>query len=155
MEDLESYLDDTETESEKVKANKFKEENIKKIGEVKIQKMMKVPVKEESRQPRQNNSGPEAIREEKVIKRSVKTAPIPIPKWDGKSKTYPRFKLLWEENITPYHEPSALHMMLLQPLPSQVLEEILSLANSHQSIWEHLEEKSGKADVVAKDIMGE
>ena len=96
MEDLESYLDDTETESEKVKANKFKEENIKKIGEVKIQKMMKVPVKEESRQPRQNNSGPEAIREEKVIKRSVKTAPIPIPKWDGKSKTYPRFKLLWE-----------------------------------------------------------
>ena len=155
VEDLGLYLEAEETEAEKVKANKFKEDHIKKIGELKTQKMMKVPTKDGNQPKPSESSGAGAVKEERFVKRSIKTAPMPIPKWDGKSKSFPRFKLLWKENITPYHEPSALHMMLLQSLPNDVLEEISSLANSHQSIWEHLEEKAGKAEVVAKDIMVE
>ena len=46
-------------------------------------------------------------------------------------------------------------MMLVQALPKEILDDISSLASSYQEIWEHLEEKAGKVDVVARDIMGE
>ena len=115
--------------------------------------MAKSPVKEEGT----SGGGSSSVgREERNVKRSsVKTAPIPVPKWDGKTRSFPRFKKLWTENIFPFHEESALHMMLVQSLPAEVLDEVSSLASSYQEIWDHLEEKAGKSEVVARDIMGD
>ena len=73
-----------------------------------------------------------AVREERQAgKRSIKTASIPVPKWNFKTRSFPRFKVLWEENIIPYHEPSALHMMLVNALPEEILGEVSSLASSY------------------------
>ena len=149
-------LDKTEAEVEKNKADKFMLENIPKLGDLRTKLMMKTPRKEEASSflgAVQRATG--TNKEEKVTKQRIKTAPVPVPKWDGKSRSYPRFKKMWEENIIPYHEPSALHLMLVQALPGDVLDEISSLASSYEVIWDHLEMKAGKAEVVARDIMGE
>ena len=150
---LGEYLDKKETEEEKKKADKFMVENIPKLGDLKRKLMTKSPAKPEPMQGQGVSVG--AVKEEKLTKQRIKTAAMPVPKWDGKSRSYPRFKKLWEENIIPYHEPSALHLMLVQSLPGDILDEVSSLASSYEVIWEHLENKAGKAEVVARDIMGE
>ena len=151
---LGQYLDTDAVNAEREKAQKFMEENIPKLGDLQTKMVLKIPVKAEVNPVRQGTEAA-AAREETKPKQRIKTAPIPVPKWDGKSRTFPRFKKMWEENIIPYHEPSALHMMLVQALPEEVLDEISSLASSYQVIWDHLEDKAGKAEVVARDIMGE
>ena len=113
--------------------------------------MMKTPTKEEKVQPITSST----VRDDRSDKRTIKTAPLPVPKWDGKTRTFPRWKQLWEENIIPYHQDSALHMMLVEALPEEILGEVSSLASSYQEILRHLEEKAGKSETVAKDIMGE
>ena len=144
-------LEVTEAGTEKEKAAKFMKEKTSLAGDLRIKMMMKSPEKEES--PRVATHTGE--REKRTEKKTIKTAPIPVPKWDGKTRTFPRFKKLWEENIIPYHEDSALHMMLVQSLPREMLDEVSSLASSFQEIWDHLEEKAGKVEVVARDIMGD
>ena len=148
---LGDYLSTTEAKSEKENANKFVTENLPLLGDLKTKLMMKTPTKEEKVQPITSST----VRDDRSDKRTIKTAPLPVPKWDGKTRTFPRWKQLWEENIIPYHQDSALHMMLVQALPKEILDDISSLASSYQEIWEHLEEKAGKVDVVARDIMGE
>ena len=39
----------------------------------------------------------------------VKIKAMECPKWDGRYRTFVRFKKLWDENIGPRHEDSALH----------------------------------------------
>ena len=90
-----------------------------------------------------------------IRKQPMKIKPLDCPTWDGRFRTFARFKLLWEENINPRHEDSALHMMLCQALPKHILENISTLTNSASEIWAHLEEKYGKPEVVAKEVMGE
>ena len=85
----------------------------------------------------------------------MKIKPLDCPTWDGKFRTFARFKLLWEENITPRHEDSALHLMLCQALPKNILDNISTLTNSAGEIWAYLEDKYGKPEVVAKEVMGE
>ena len=144
-------LEKTEASAEKDKAVKFIADTIGKVGGLRTKVMMRSPEKEEK--PRvETNTG---VREDRHMKKTIKTAPIPVPKWDGKTRSYPRFKKLWEENIIPHHEDSALHMMLVQSLPKDMLDEVSSLASSFQEIWDHLEEKAGKVEVVARDIMGD
>ena len=85
----------------------------------------------------------------------VKIKPLDCPTWDGKFKTFGRFKKMWTENITPRHEESALHFMLCQALPKQILENISTLTNSAEEIWNYLDEKYGRSEVVAREIMTE
>ena len=111
-----------EVKSEKEKAEQFLDAKRPVFGELKTKWIMaKSPVKEEGTS---GGSSGNVGREERNIKRSVKTAPIPVPKWDGKTRSFPRFKKLWTENILPFHEESALHMMLVQSLPTDVLDEV-------------------------------
>ena len=144
-------LEAAEAKAEKENISKFREENLPKILAVKSKMMTIIPTKPEA----ERNRGGEERREDKVVKNRVKTAPMAVPKWDGKSRTYPRFKKMWEENIIPFHESSALHMMLVQALPDSILDEISSLASSYQVIWDHLEDKAGRGEVVARDIVGD
>ena len=88
-------------------------------------------------------------------KQPVKIKPLDCPTWDGKFRTFARFKLLWSENITPRHEDSALHYMLCQSLPKHILDNISTLTSSADEIWAYLENKYGKPEVVAREIMGE
>ena len=90
-----------------------------------------------------------------VSKQQIKLKPMECPTWDGKFKTFARFKKLWSENITPRHEDSALHFMLCQALPKHVLDNISTLTNSADEIWEYLEDKYGKPEVVAREVMSE
>ena len=88
-------------------------------------------------------------------KEPLKIKPLDCPTWDGKFRTFARFKLLWQENITPRHEESALHMMLCQALPKFVLDNISTLTSTASEIWAILDEKYGKSEVVAKEVMRE
>ena len=147
------YLKAEEIRSEREKAEKYLDVKRPLFGELKTKLIMaKSPVKEEGTS---TTGSAGTVKEERNVKRSVKTAPIPVPKWDGKTRTFPRFKKLWTENILPFHEESALHMMLVASLPGDVLDEVSSLASSYQEIWDHLEDKAGKSEVVARDIMGD
>ena len=47
-----------------------------------------------------------------IRKQPMKIKPLDCPTWDGRFRTFARFKLLWEKNINPRHEDSKLHMML-------------------------------------------
>ena len=107
---LGDYLGTTEAKSEKEIANKFVTENLSLLGDLKTKLMMKAPTKVEKVQPITGST----VRDERSDKRTIKTAPLPVPKWDGKTRSFPRWKQLWEENIIPYHQDSALHMMLVQ-----------------------------------------
>ena len=90
-----------------------------------------------------------------IKKQPVKIKPLDCPTWDGKFRTFARFKLLWNENITPRHEDSALHYMLCQSLPKHILDNISTLTSSADDIWAYLEDKYGKPEVVAREVMGE
>ena len=101
-----------EAKPEREKAEMYLDTKRPLFGELKTKWIMaKSPVKEEGT----SGGGSSSVgREERNVKRSsVKTAPIPVPKWDGKTRSFPRFKKPWTENIFPFHEESALHMMLV------------------------------------------
>ena len=88
-------------------------------------------------------------------KQPVKIKAMECPKWDGRYRTFVRFKKLWEENIEPRHEDSAQHYMLCQSLPRKVLDNISTLSNSAADIWAYLDEKYGRPEVVAREVMAE
>ena len=88
-------------------------------------------------------------------KQPVKIKAMDCPTWDGKYRSFPRFKAMWDENIGPRHEESALHFMLCQSLPKSVLENISTFSSSADDIWSYLDEKYGKSEVVAKEVMTE
>ena len=95
-------LEATEAKAEKEKIAKFREENLPKILAVKSKMMTIIPAKPEA----ERNTSNVERREDRIVKNRVKTAPMAVPKWDGKSRTYPRFKKMCEENIIPFHESS-------------------------------------------------
>ena len=45
--------------------------------------------------------------------------------------------------------------MLCQALPKSILDNISTLTNSADEIWNYLDEKYGRSEVVAREIMGE
>ena len=92
--------------------------HISRLSQVKLIVMKKVPVKQEPGMRSANvvaSTGSAASGGEKKL--PVKIKPLDCPTWDGKFKTFARFKKMWNENITPRHEDSALHLMLCQALP--------------------------------------
>lgn len=104
-----------EVKSEKEKGEQFLDANKPVFGKLKTKWIMaKSPIKEEGT----SGGGSDSVGgEERNVKRNVKIAIIPVPKWDGKTISFPRFKKLWTENILPFHEESGLHMMLVHSLP--------------------------------------
>ena len=82
-------LDKKETEEEKKKADKFMMENIPKLGDLKTKLMMKNPAKPEPTQGQGVSTV--QVKEERSTKQRIKTAAVPVLKWDGKSRTYPKF----------------------------------------------------------------
>ena len=130
--------------------------HISRLSQVKLIVMKKVPVKQEPGVRSGNvvaSTGSVASGGEKKL--PVKIKPLDCPTWDGKFKTFARFKKMWSENITPRHEDSALHLMLCQALPKNILENISSLTSSADDIWAYLDDKYGKTEVVAREIMAE
>ena len=129
----------------------------KQLSQLKLQILKKAPVKQEVK-PRvgaDQVATRNAVISDTVQKQPVRIKPLDCPAWDGKFKTFARFKKLWSENITPRHEDSALHFMLCKSLPKHILDNISSLTNSADEIWDYLEEKYGKPEVVAREVMSE
>ena len=85
----------------------------------------------------------------------MRIQPMPCPKWDGKLRSYAKFKKLWDENITPHYEDSALHVMLCESLPKEVLAKVSTLSNSADKIWNFLDRKYAQPDLVARETMSE
>ena len=45
--------------------------------------------------------------------------------------------------------------MLCQALPKSILDNISTLSDSAEDIWRYLDNKFGRSDVVAREVMGE
>ena len=134
----------------------FKVQN-KKLNELRCTFLSKAPIKTESFAPQavRNLADSGVSPGVGVGKHPVKIKAMDCPNWDGKYRTFPRFKKLWEENIAPRYEDTALHYLICQALPKSILDNISTLSDSAEDIWKHLDNKYGKSDVVAREIMGE
>ena len=121
--------------AEKVKkdAQTFFKTNNLKLTELRCTFLSKAPIKSET--PAPASSPASAPGSGRVVgKQPVKIKPMDCPTWDGKYRTFPRFKKLWEENISPRHEDTALHFMLCQALPKSVLDNISTLRLSRRHL---------------------
>ena len=133
----------------------FKQKNTK-LNELKCTYLAKAPIKTESTsQPQPQPIAPSQSFDNSASKHPVKIKSMDCPTWDGKYRTFPRFKKMWDENITPRHQDSALHFLLCQSLPKSILDNISTLSDSAEDIWKYLDDKYGKPDVVAREVMGE
>ena len=78
------------------------------------------------------------------------------PKWDGKCKSYARFKRQWDEIVHEKVESTYEHHLLItQALPKFITENISTLSETAEQIWNHLEQKFGNPKTVANEIMTE
>ena len=78
-----------------------------KLRELRSKLSMSKPVKEEKPVIVAGHDG--AARTVETKKQPAKINALDCPTWDGKYRTFPRFKTMWNENIAPRHENSALH----------------------------------------------
>ena len=141
-------------------AQKFYKTNGGEVESCRIAIIGKTPVKVEPQAPSRNTMA--AGQGERNITAAVGEAKQPVkiramepPKWDGRYRTFTRFKLLWDENIAPRVADSAQHMMLCESLPKHILSNISTMSNSAEDIWKYLDEKYGRSDVVAREVMAE
>ena len=154
--DIQKCLETASAEKIKADAETFYKTQCPKISELKCTFLSKAPIKTEtSSQAALPATAPAPGTDRGGGKQPVKIKPMDCPKWDGKYRTFPRFKKMWEENISPRHEDSALHFMLCQALPRSILDNISTLSDSAEDIWRYLDNKFGKSDVVAREVMGE
>ena len=146
-----------EDRTAKVKAaQEFYQTNSTKFMELRSSVVKLTPVKEEPVLVRSNVGAGNTVVTDAVVKREpVKIKAMECPKWDGRYRTFVRFKKLWDENIGPRHEDSALHYMLCESLPKNILENISTLSNSAEDIWTYLENKFGRPEIVAREVMAE
>ena len=149
----------SEADFKKVKedSEKIFETCSKQISELKCTFLAKAPIKVEtsSQPPQPGVQASTSVFDRNVGKQPVKIKAMDCPTWDGKYRSFPRFKKMWEENIAPRHEDTALHYLLCQALPKSILENISTMSDSADDIWKYLDEKYGKSDVVAREVMGE
>ena len=146
-----------EDKTAKVKAaQEFYQTNSTKFMELRSSVVKLTPVKEEPVLVSSNVGAGNTVVTDPVVKREpVKIKAMECPKWDGRYRTFVRFKKLWDENIGPRHEDSALHYMLCESLPKNILENISTLSNSAEDIWTYLEDKFGRPEIVAREVMAE
>ena len=91
-----------------------------------------------------------------ATKQLAKFKPMDTPKWDGKCKTFAKFKKQWEEIVQPRIEGTHEHLLLTtEALPKFILDNISTLSTTAEQIWEHLDKKFGNTKIVAKEIMKE
>ena len=148
----------TDAEAKKIieDSQTFFKDNCVKLNTLKCTFLAKAPIKVETQSQQSADLPATSPRIGSVSnKQPVKIKAMECPTWDGKFRSFPRFKKMWEENISPRHEDSALHYLLCQALPKSVLDNISTLSDSADDIWKYLDEKYGKSDVVAREVMGE
>ena len=135
----------------------FYKNSSSKISKLKCEFLAKAPIKSNVSPPSLNSTaGVTAVKVEGIkAKQPVKIKDMDCPTWDGRYRTFPRFKKMWDENITPRYEDTALHYLLCQALPKTVLENISTLSDSAEDIWHYLDERFGKPDIVAREVMNE
>ena len=112
----------------------------------------KIVVKDE---PAVGNNAEVARSTHTSSKQHIKIKPMDPPTWDGRYRSFSRFKKLWDENIASKVEDGAQHLLLCQSLPKHILDNISTISDSAQDIWKFLDEKYGKSDVVAREVMAE
>ena len=112
----------------------------------------KIVVKDE---PAVGNTAEVARSTHTSSKQHIKIKPMDPPTWDGRYRSFSRFKKLWDENIASKVEDGAQHLLLCQSLPKHILDNISTISDSAQDIWKFLDEKYGKSDVVAREVMAE
>ena len=140
-------------------AQNFYKKSGKEIERCRVVFIGKTPIKVEPQTPRRN----EPIDQVNVAqgtgnhfaKQPVKIRAMEPPKWDGRYRTFTRFKLLWDEIIASRVADSAQHMMLCESLPKHILDNISTMSNSAEDIWKYLDERYGRSDVVAREVMAE
>ena len=102
----------------------FYESASSKLLELRGSLVKQTPVKNEptlhSVRPAQASAARDSV--SGLRKEPVKIKAMECPKWDGRYRTFVRFKKLWDENIAPRHEDSALHYKLCESLPKRVLD---------------------------------
>ena len=157
--EAEELMEDTAGDELASKTTESFKKHGKLLSQLKLSILKKAPAKLETK-PRVGIGGDQVVSRhaadtQAVNKQPVKIKPLDCPTWDGKFKTFARFKKLWSENITPRHEDSALHYMLCQALPKTILDNISTLTNSADEIWDYLEDKYGKPEIVAREVMSE
>ena len=156
--ELVQYMEEEARKKKIEEAETFYKTHFLKFKEYRGAVVKKAPVKVETKPsvgpaaPGQHGSGGAVARDGR---QPVKIKAMDCPKWDGRFRTFVRFKKLWEENIEPRHEDSAQHYMLCQSLPRKVLDNISTLSNSAADIWAYLDEKYGRPEIVAREVMAE
>ena len=91
-----------------------------------------------------------------AVKQQAKLKPMDAPKWDGKCKTFARFKKQWEEIVHQKVESTHEHHLLITDgLPKFILDNISTLSTSAEQIWDYLDKKFGNSKIVAKEITKE
>ena len=153
--EAEDLLDTAQGDALNKKTGDSHREHGAKLMELRGKIVKKAPKESETKPVVKDEQGVVEASARVVKKEPVKIKPIDCPTWDGKYRTFARFQKLWKENITPRHEDSALHLMLVQCLPKSVLENISTLTDSADDIWKYLEDKYGKPEVIAREVMSE
>ena len=153
------FLEQEERAEKLDSVQKFYKETGREIEKCRVIIIGKTPVKvepETSRRVQRDDQHEDAQGGvSQLTKQPVKIKAMEPPKWDGKYRTFTRFKLLWDENIAPRIADSAQHMMLCESLPKHILDNISTMSNSAEDIWKYLDEKYGRSDIVAREVMSE
>ena len=136
--------------------NNYCEERFKKLtdlGNILIQ-MKTAPPAYVKPNPRGSGAGGAVAQYDPQHKQLMRIQPMPCPRWDRRLRSYAKFKKLWDENITPHYEDSALHVMLCESLPKEVLAKVSTLSSSTE-IWSFLDKKYAQPDLVAHETRSE
>ena len=152
------FMDEGDRKKQLEDAQNFYKSNGGEIEKCRIAIIGKTPVKVEPQTPSRNvvtTGQGDRIAATIGAKQPVKIRAMEPPKWDGRYRTFTRFKLLWDENIATRVADSAQHMMLCESLPKHILDNISTMSNSAEDIWKYLDEKYGRSDVVAREVMAE
>ena len=122
--EAEDLLDNTQAEALNKKTRESHTEHGIKLMELRGRIVKRNPKEAEPKPIVRDEQGVGEASERVLKKELVKIKPIDRPTWDEKYRAFARFQKLRKENITPRHEDSVLHLMILQCLPKSVLENI-------------------------------
>ena len=106
---------------------------------------------------RQNSAAPQgAAAAVGATMQKAKLKPMDTPKWDGRHKTFAKFKKQWEELVhNQVVQAQEHHLLTTDALPKHILDNISTLSTTPEQIWDQLDKKFGNAKTVAKEITKE
>ena len=88
-------------------------------------------------------------------KQTIKLKPLEAPIFDGKAKTYTRFKQRFEEMITGSYDPMGQLEFLEKAIPSKIKDRMSMVQKSPEQIWEQLDEMFADPKVMIRETMDE